>query len=106
MKMPGYPCEICRRESTGITVNFPNKPVAYFCCGSCAVAWVRSDGGLKLNEPKAIEAGGYAAGAYLDSIGVFDLRNLSADQWRKFCTTLFVEACADLKRQADDEIPF
>ncbi len=105
-RMPGYPCATCRRESAGITINIPDKPLAAFCSAKCAGAWMRSEGSLGTNEPKAIEAGGNAAGAYLDGIGVFDLRQMTADQWRTFCTTLWTAACADLARQADDQIPF
>lgn len=58
------------------------------------------------NESQALDKGGDAAGRYLDSIGKSDLAALTPIEWRKFCHTLFVETCADLRRQADDWIPF
>lgn len=106
MKMPGYPCETCRRESAGITINLPDKPVAMFCGTDCARIWMKAEGQLKTNEAKAIETGGDAGGAYLESINIFDLRDLTQDQWRRFCGTIFTATCADLRKQADDEIPF
>ena len=61
---------------------------------------------LDFNEKKAVQIGGNAAGGYLDQIGIFDLSRLSPEQWTAFCETMFRETCAELRRQADDEIPF
>ena len=104
--MPGYPCATCRRESAGITISLPGQTVAMFCSTNCARDYMRHNADLKVNEKKAVEKGGEAGGGYLDIIGVFDLRNLTADQWLTFCATLFTATCADLQKQADDEIPF
>lgn len=61
---------------------------------------------VKPDERTAAGVGGNAGGAYLDKIGVYDLRKLNGDQWIDFCSAIFVETCAELKRRADDEIPF
>jgi len=61
---------------------------------------------VKPDERTAALIGGNEGGAYLESIGVFDLRDLSADQWGEFCAMIFTGACDELKRRADDEIPF
>lgn len=105
-RMPGYPCETCRRESASITIDLPNRPLAMFCSQTCARDWMRADGALKQNEKQAVTIGGDAGGEYLEGIGVFDLRNLTPDQWHRFCATIFTATCANLARQADDEIPF
>lgn len=57
-------------------------------------------------EKTAIEAGGAAGGAYLESIGKTDLATLTAAEWATFCAALFEATCADLRRQADDWVPF
>ena len=61
---------------------------------------------LTKEEARAVAAGGARAGEYLESIGVTDLGRLSADQWNAFCTVLFEESCADLARQAKEQVPF
>lgn len=61
---------------------------------------------LDQNEQKAAIEGGILGGAYLEQIGVFDLRELTLEQWTTFCGKIFQGTCEELKRQADDEIPF
>lgn len=39
-------------------------------------------------ERECALAGGRAGGKYLDGIGVFDLRQLSAEQFVEFCVTV------------------
>ncbi len=61
---------------------------------------------LTADEAAAAWAGGEDGGQYLDSIGKFDLRSLSEKEWGEFCGRVFAGACADLRRRADDTIPF
>ncbi|QDP60539.1 MAG: hypothetical protein Unbinned338contig1000_32 [Prokaryotic dsDNA virus sp.] len=61
---------------------------------------------VKPDEKTAAAIGGNAGGEYLDSIGVFDLRQLSPDQWGEFCGRIFQGTCDELRRRANDEIPF
>ncbi|WP_299663861.1 DUF6511 domain-containing protein [uncultured Ruegeria sp.] len=61
---------------------------------------------LKQNERDAISSGGRIAGAYLEQIGQFDLRNLTPDQWAEFCDKMFQGTCEAMRRQAKDSIPF
>lgn len=61
---------------------------------------------LTIDERNAAVKGGEAAGAYLDQIGVFDLREMTDAQWLEFCGTLFRGACDALAEAADDAIPF
>lgn len=39
-------------------------------------------------EQKSLSEAGSEAGAYLESIGKFDLSQLSEDQWMEFLTTI------------------
>ena len=103
--MPGYPCEMCKRASNGFSITVPGKPVMQFCSHNCARDYMRNPN-LTPNEAKAVLVGGNDGGAYLESIGQFDLRNLTAAQWAEFCGKIFRGTCAELQRVADDEIPF
>lgn len=53
-------------------------------------------------ETDAIEAGGKAAGAYLEQIGKFDLREMTRDEWLTFLHTFDAQRSAVLR----DAIPF
>lgn len=103
--MPGYPCETCGRQSNGITIKTPGK-TAMFCSIECARDYMRHDCELTKDEKAAAVAGGDQGGAYLESIEAFDLRQLSPDQWARFCGEIYRGACEALRKQADDEIPF
>ena len=103
--MPGYPCETCGRQSNGITITMTGK-TAMFCTKECARDYMRHDGDLTKDEVKAAIEGGYEGGEYLDGIGIFDLRQLSQDQWATFCGMIYRGTCTALRKQADDEIPF
>lgn len=104
--MPGYPCAVCHRESRGFSLSVPNLEVQQFCSANCMRTYMLNRGDLRPNERKAVQTAGNAAGAYLERIGKFDLRTLTEEEWITFCGTVFSEACAALKTQADDEIPF
>jgi len=103
--LPGYPCDTCRRASNGYSISIPNQPVRQFCSHACARDFMRNPS-LTLNERAAILAGGDLGGAYLDSIGKFDLTKLTAAEWAEFCGKIFLGATAKLQEIADDEIPF
>lgn len=104
-KMPGYPCAICSRESQGIVISLPGKRLKQFCSHDCARIFMTIDK-LTQNERAAATKGGEEAGAFLDAIGKTDLAALSPEEWEKFCAALFKGACDELRRQADDTIPF
>ena len=57
-------------------------------------------------EADAALAGGVAAGKYLEQLRETDLAKMSVDEWKEFCTILFEGACAELEKQAKDQIPF
>lgn len=106
--MIGAPCPVCRRAGGAITVTFAGQssPPAHLCSPECARIFMTRPADLDFNEKAAVAKGGEAAGAYLEQIGITDLARLSETQWETFCQTLFSATCADLQRQADDEIPF
>jgi len=58
------------------------------------------------DERQAALIGGNSGGEYLDKIGKTDLASLTPKEWEEFCTLIFTGACSELKRQADDEIPW
>lgn len=104
--MPGYPCATCRRASAGYSLTAPQRQVVSFCSDDCMRVYAMGITTLKQDETKAVLAAGNKAGAYLDQIGKFDLRTLTAQEWEAFCGMIFAETCAALKAQADGEIPF
>jgi len=104
--LPGYPCAVCRRATGGpesVTVT-TDKAHHRFCCLDCARLHMTRK--LDPDETAAALKGGEAAGAYLDRIGKSDLAALSEREWAEFCGTLYAGACAELRRVADDAIPF
>ena len=103
--LPGWPCAVCSRASNSISIKIPDRPVAQFCCMECARIYMTKTP-VKPDEATASVIGGNEGGAYLDQIGVFDLRQLSPDQWGEFCGKIFQGTCDELRRRADDEIPF
>jgi len=103
--LPGYPCPVCRRSGGAVTVSIENQPLQQICSIECARIFM-SGKQLKQNEKNAVLAGGRLAGAYLEQIGEFDLRRLTVDQWAEFCSKVFLGACEEMRRQADDDVPF
>ena len=99
-------CPVCQRAGGAITITKGNGVPAQLCSDECAKVYIMRPEKLDFNEKAAVAAGGQAAGAYLESIGKTDLATLTEPQWLRFCETLFAETCADLRRQADDCIPF
>lgn len=104
-KMPGYPCDVCCRASESIVINLPNQPIRQFCSHECAVIFMTKKP-VKPDERTAAKIGGNAGGAYLDGIGKTDLASLTEDEWTEFCVRVFQGTCEELKRRANDEIPF
>ena len=103
-QMIGYPCATCRREGSEVTLHIGNKPMVQFCCIECARLYMTKN--LTASEEAAAAKGGEEAGAYLDKIGKTDLARLTGEEWAQFCQTLFVASCAELRRMADDCVPF
>lgn len=103
------PCPICRRASRGFVINVPEPihghTVHHFCSIEHAMRFLMSDP-ITQDETKAALAGGQQAGEYLESIGVFDLRQMSAEQWEAFCGKLFSGACDALAEQAKSHVPY
>lgn len=104
-KMPGDPCAVCSRASGAVSITIDGRGRAVFCSLDCSEVWMKHQP-QDHNEKQAISAGGAAAGAYLDRIGKSDLSALTPAEWEAFCSVLFTETCADLRRQADDWIPW
>ena len=102
------PCGVCGRASRGFAVSLPES-FHTFCSFYCSEVWMiaqRRNEPLGQDEAKAAKAGGAAAGAYLEEIGKFDLRDMNADEWGEFCGKLFRGACDDLRKQAEKHVPF
>lgn len=108
MAMPGYPCPVCRRQGGAVTVQGIGDRLAHLCSAECATLFIKARGDIKMQhvERECAAVGGNDGGAYLDRIGKTDLASLSRDEWTEFCFKVFVGTCAELKRRADDEIPF
>lgn len=105
-------CAVCRRSAVGYGYA-PNAkaPTAWVCDDPACLQLVRENyTALQRNfsrwESLAVQAGGKEAGAYLDAIGVTDLANLTADQYREFCCHLVAGYRSGLKLVTRDEAPF
>lgn len=57
------------------------------------------------DEDIAVEHGGDLAGAYLDELGKFDLRELSRREWREFLRRILKGYSARMRDFAE-EVPF
>lgn len=102
-EVQGGPCFICKREAfAGLT--FLTTPV----CLTCAPYSLAGAVMLQFTEAEeeAIEAGGAAAGAYLETIGKFDLSELAPDQWRGFLGTFLHGYSAHMREAAVVHPPF
>lgn len=104
-QLPGYPCAVCNRQSKSITANTPDAGFNQFCSVECLMSFLKP-GPPSQDERKAALIGGNLGGQYLDQIGKTDLASLTPGEWEKLCTLIFTGTCEELKRQADDEIPF
>lgn len=103
------PCAVCNRAARGIVVTLPKLPAAHFCSFHCSEVWMiaqRRDIPMEPSEERAVAFGGRQAGAYLEEIGKFDLREMTAEEWATFCGRLYRAACDDLSNQASEHIPF
>jgi hypothetical protein len=76
------------------------------CSTDCARLFMTAGPALTPSEEIASAKGGEEAGAYLDRIGKTDLAKLTGLEWDKFCQTMFTASCAELRRMADDVVPF
>lgn len=105
-----FPCDVCNREWRGVAFKAPSDRFQkHFCSFRCSEVYMLARAKqieITKNETAAAEAGGKAAGAYLESIGKTDLTDMSQEEWRVFCETLFSSACKNLADQADSHIPF
>jgi len=74
-------CTICRREAIP-GLAYKNRPI----CASCAPYALGGEMMLTFseNEEEAIDAGGAAAGAFLDGLDKTDLATLTGNEWRAF----------------------
>lgn len=104
-QMPGYPCATCGRQSRGFTATIPDIGFHQFCSLECLMKFTKHNPATN-DERKAALIGGNDGGQYLDRIGKTDLASLTGEEWEEFCALIFTGTCAELKRLADDEIPF
>lgn len=104
-QLPGYPCATCQRQSQGFTMTIPKIGFNQFCSTGCMESFMKHNPATN-DERAAALIGGNAGGEYLDKIGKTDLARLSPEEWGEFCALIFTGTCAELKRMADDEIPF
>lgn len=102
--LPGYPCTVCNRQSGPITIHMDDH-LHRFCGQDCARIFMTRPTITK-DENQACKIGGDAAGAFLERIGKTDLASLSLTEWEEFCATLYTAVCDELRRKADDDIPF
>lgn len=99
----GGACFICAREALS-GLHFKFKPVCLTCAPHSLSGEVMFD--LTDTENEAIEAGGAAAGAYLDTIGKTDLAELTPEQWHRFLGTFLAGYSGKMRAAAKENPPF
>lgn len=109
-------CPICGRSPKGFGYRNPHDPTAPrlgACSMTCLNEIARRKGAMAGNyldkfEEEAVKAGSEAGGAYLESLGKYDLSLLSPSEWRLFIAKVFASATAKVRElvAADDDVPF
>jgi len=98
-------CGVCRREA--IAVGYAPKqgtPVLWLCKNiECIelgrVVFHMAPSRLTRFERKSLEDAGGAAGAYLETLGKFDLSELSPDEWFNFLTIVLNSYGENMRQQ-------
>ncbi|WP_316172880.1 DUF6511 domain-containing protein [Bradyrhizobium sp. SZCCHNRI2049] len=87
-------CGVCKRLAVGIGyAPKQGKPVLWLCTDATCISLGESvfkmaPKTLSAHELFALDEAGEAAGAYLESIGKFDLTQLSQAEWSQFLKTV------------------
>ena len=88
------PCAVCRaRANSGHKFGYRNQPILHACKDPRCQAllpkvYKMTRPQLDAFEEKAIKHGGHEAGAYLDSLGKYNLAEMTDDEWATFCACL------------------
>ena len=104
-------CAVCRREPRGFGWFDASHPVAdprrdasrrWLCSTHCQDIHHRRRGMIDPtpNEQAAMEAGGEAGGAYLESLGKSDLAALAVEEWRTLIEVIVTGYCDHLRELA------
>ncbi len=104
-------CAVCRRHAWWL--GYPVKPPIIWLCddNGCHAAakqvYVMTQPILDAYEIGAVLEAGNEAGEYLEEIGITDLAQLDAGQWREFLRRLVVGYEHALRRKIlNNEAPF
>lgn len=115
------PCAICRRRHVNIGYAPSERAQVKWVCDDCMRTTTSTAAGpqplikkvyhmprreLDRYEEQALEAGGDAGGAYLDSIGKTDLAALEEDEWKEFLRRVFVGYTDGMRELAKGEVVF
>jgi Family of unknown function (DUF6511) len=106
-------CGVCMRQATGIGyAPKQGKPVLWLCQNTECISLGQTvfhmkPSTLSAYELFSIDDAGAAAGAYLESIGKFNLAELTAEEWTTFLKT-FLTSYGDKMREriATHSAPF
>lgn len=100
---PTRACNVCQREAIA-GLAFKGNPL----CAACAPYPNAGEIMLEFSdaEEEAIEAGGAAAGAYLDGIGKTDLAALSENEWHEFLCAVLAGYSEHMRALVKEAPPF
>jgi len=98
-------CAVCDGEAAAVKIGRFD-----LCldprCADVAKGWItRQPDGSTYWEAEAIKAGGRDGGAYLQTLGVYDLSKLTPDQYATFARTLVQSYRVELRRQGALKAP-
>ena len=106
-------CQVCQRQAAGIGwAPKQGKPIAWLCMNTDCISlgetvFKMSKNRLTVFERDALTSAGGDAGSYLESIGRFDLSELSPEEWEKFLTTVLVSYGNNMRdRLLNHKAPF
>jgi hypothetical protein len=98
-------CAVCEGEAGAVKIGRFDLCLDPRCADVAKVWITRQPDGSTYWESEAIKTGGKAGGAYLQTLGVYDLSKLTPDQYGTFAKTLVQSYRAELRRQGALKAP-
>ena len=96
-------CNCMRPATSGLSLK--HKPICTVCA-PYSLGILQMRGAPNTIENEALKAGGQTGGAYLDSIGKYDLAVLSGEEWAEFLRRVLEGYAEHMRELARDWPPF
>lgn len=96
-------CAVCGRDSRGFC-RLEREKLIYFCSTKCESVTELID--TTPNEQNAIKHGSELAVEYLCEIGIWDLSQVSHEQWLQLCECIVSGYCEEMQKYQLRETEF